>query len=96
VLKRLERVLCLLITGEGVAGQEAGEWRRDEAEVADELPVVSCEPQESAKTSGGVRLRPSRDRLNLVRIHGDPRFRDDVAQVGHRRRPERALRALKV
>jgi hypothetical protein len=50
-LKRLERVLHLLVPCEGVAVQEAGEWCRDEAEVADELPVVPSEPQEAAKAT---------------------------------------------
>jgi hypothetical protein len=35
------------IHGESVAAQKARQWRGDEAEVPDVLPVVACETQEA-------------------------------------------------
>jgi hypothetical protein len=43
-----------------------------------------------------VRRRPSRDGRHFVGVHSHPIGGDDVAEVGDRCRPERALRALKV
>jgi hypothetical protein len=40
----------LLVPGEGVALKEARQWRGDEAEVPDVLPIVAGEAQEAAES----------------------------------------------
>ena len=48
-LESLECRSRLLVPGEGVASKETRQWRGDEAEVPDVLPVVAGEAQEAAE-----------------------------------------------
>ena len=87
-LERREGRLGLIVLGERITAQEARQWRHDDVEVLDELPVVAGEAEEATQGTGGLRGRPGSDRRNLFRIHGDPLGGDDVAEVRHRRRPK--------
>ena len=49
MLEGAESVRCFLRPAEGLLLEEAGEGRRDDAVVADELPVVACEAEEAPK-----------------------------------------------
>lgn len=66
----------------------------DDAEVVDELAVVTCQPQESAQAAYRSGLWPGCHDLHLVVVHGDAVHRDDVAQVGGRCVPKGTLGAF--
>ena len=54
-LECLESRRRVVVPHERVSPQETRERGRDDAEVADELPVVSCQAQEAAKAPGRAR-----------------------------------------
>jgi hypothetical protein len=60
----------------------------------DELAVVSCEPKEAAQHPRRARYLPFVNGLHLGGVHGHPRLRDRVAEVGDRGDPKRTLGAL--
>jgi hypothetical protein len=71
-----------------------GEGGGDGAVIFDEPAVIARHPKEAAETANRVRLRPSRDGVDLVAVHGDSLGRDHVVEVSHRRLREGALGAL--
>jgi hypothetical protein len=74
----------------------AGEGRRDDAEVPDDLPVVASEPQDAPQGSSRPWSGPRGNRCDLVSVHGDASSGDHVAEIGHRGRPKRTLGTLEV
>src|SRR4051812_17620021 len=95
-LEGLERRRRLVVPSEGVAAKQPREGRRDESEFPDKFPVVADEAEEPAESPRRVRRRPGGDGRHLIGVHSHPVSRDDMAEVGDGRCPERALRAFKV
>ena len=96
VFQGLEHCCGLNIPCEGVAAEQPHQRGRDEAKFPDEFPVVAHEPQEPTEGPQLVWYRSFLDSGHLVRIHRYTLGRDDMVKVGDRRRPKRALRALKM
>lgn len=82
---------CGVVPGEALLFEERRKWSRDRAVVVDELAVVPREAEEAADGARGAGHRPSVDGLYLGWVHSDARGGDDVAKVGDRGHPERAL-----
>jgi len=80
--------------GEPFLAEEGCQGGGDRAEFPDKLAVVPRQAEEAPDRPRRARLRPVGHCLDLGRIHGDTRSGDDVAEVGDRFDPERALGSL--
>ena len=96
VLKCVEGGCRVVVPSKRVSPQETREWGGNEAEVLDELAVVSRKPQKTPKSSCRPCERLGGHSRDLIGVHGDPALGDDMAEVGHLRGAEGTLRALQV
>jgi len=82
-LQRLECRRRIVIPCKRVSPQETRERGSDDAEVPDELPIVTRQTQEALEGLGGAGKWPRSHGGDLVGVHGDTALGDDMAQIGH-------------